>query len=369
MRRKKRILIAPLDWGLGHAARCIPIIREIIAQDHEPVIAADGRAYDLLKSEFPELKILRLKGYHPVYPKESNMVWTMLLQAPRFLYRIAWEYFALKPLIKKHSIDIVISDNRYGLWSSEIPSILITHQLFIKMPDAFKWMEPAVNKLNHFFIHRFHQCWVPDIAGDESLSGLLSHGKSELSNVRFIGMLSRMKWAGDNGSGARGQGQGAGSGRYSLLVLLSGPEPQRSILEKEIMPQIDRLGLQTLVVRGITEENERNFINDELEMVSHLTSEKLNEALLAAEVVVCRSGYSTLMDIAAIGKKAILIPTPGQTEQEYLAKRFDEKKLAIVQQQGNLNLKEALEKLEEMAFVPIKFSGEDYKKEIAELVG
>ncbi len=349
MKRKKIILIAPLDWGLGHASRCIPIIRELLTQGHEIILATDGRALELLKSEFPQLKSIWLHGYHPVYPKGKNMVMKMAVQTPKFLFAIAREYFLLKKIIREHSIDIVISDNRYGLFSNEKPAVLLTHQLFILMPSPLKWMELTVNRVNHFFIKKFYRCWVPDMQGDENLSGSLSHGPNIPSNVEFIGTLSRFSIT-------------PSEKKYDLLVLLSGPEPQRTILEEKIINQIKQMPLHTLIVRGITEENKSVQLTELIETISHLTSEKMNEALLQADAVICRSGYSSIMELASLGKSAILIPTPGQTEQEYLAERIGEQGFFVLQKQDSLNVQEGLLKLKQLRNPKIPFEGNLFKE-------
>lgn len=344
MKRKKTILIAPLDWGLGHASRCIPIIREIIAQGHEIVIATDGRALELLKAEFPQVKCIKLQGYNPVYPKNEKMVVKMALQTPKFLFAIAREHFLMKKIISEHSIDLVISDNRYGLWSNEKTSVLLTHQLFIQMPSAMKWMESYVNRLNHFFIKKFHHCWVPDLQGGENLSGNLAHGANIPSNVEYIGTLSRFSIV-------------PSEKKYDLLVLLSGPEPQRTILEEKIINQVKQMPLHSLIIRGVTEEIKRTQLTEMIEIVSHLTSEKMNEALLQADAVICRSGYSSVMELASLGKSAILIPTPGQTEQEYLAEKLSEQGLFVLQKQDSLNLQESLLKLKRLKSLKIPYEG------------
>ncbi len=364
MADKKRILVAPVDWGLGHATRCIPIIKEIISQGHEVLIAADGRAYDLLKNEFATLPIIRLKGYHPVYPENDAMVFKMLLQVPKFLFAILREHFRLKTLIRDYFIDTVISDNRYGLWSREKTSVFITHQLFIKMPAYLLWLEPLVNRLNHFFIKRFHQCWIPDVAGEKNLSGELSHRENIPSKVEFIGILPRL-----HRSVPPVLKGNASLKKYDLLVLLSGPEPQRTILENEIMKQLFHLSMHTLVVRGVTEENQSEKLNDFVEVISHLTTKKLREALEQSEAVVCRAGYSSLMELVSLQKKALIIPTPGQTEQEYLAARCRQKKYFVVQEQGNINLPEAVTRWRSEKFDSISFDEEAYKIALAGLIG
>jgi len=179
-------------------------------------------------------------------------------------------------------------------------------------------------------VEKFDECWVPDAEGADNLSGALSQNE-QLKKVKFIGILSRMK--------PRHLPQ-----KYDCLALLSGPEPQRTFLEMKIVEQAKKLPLQFLIVQGKTEQTRHFFIAKNIEVYSYLTSKELNGTLLASEIVICRSGYSSLMDLVTLKKKAILIPTPGQTEQAYLAKRFFAQGLFWVQSQENLNLKEALEK-------------------------
>lgn len=357
MAHKKKILIAPLDWGLGHATRCIPIIREIIALGHEPIIASDGRSLDLLHSEFPGLTIIRLPGYNPVYPKNGSMFPKMGLQVPKFLFAIAREHYQLKKIIRNYSIDAIISDNRYGCWSEKVKSVLITHQVFIRMPSGMGWMQPAFNLPNHFFIRQYHACWVPDEAGDMNLSGELSHGKIP-AKVRYIGLLSRFQL---NHAEENPKHDG-----YDLLALLSGPEPQRTILEKKIIRQSTDSKIRTLIVRGITEENNQLRLNEFVEMASHLKSEQLGKAISRAKAVICRSGYSSLMDLIALQKKAIIIPTPGQTEQEYLAERCGNADYFLPQKQSEIDLNEALSQFERTTLPRIPAN--TFRKELIELI-
>ncbi len=357
MAHKKKILIAPLNWGLGHATRCIPIIQEIIALGHEPIIASDGRSCDLLHSEFPGLTIIRLPGYNPVYPKNGNMFLKMGLQVPKFLLAIAREHDQLKKIIHNYSIDAIISDNRYGLWCKKVKSVLITHQVFIRMPSGMRWMRFVFNLPNHFFIRQYHACWVPDEEGEMNLSGDLSHGKMP-ANARYIGLLSRFQL-----NHAEDNPEHTG---YDLLALLSGPEPQRTILEKEIIKQSTISKIRTLIVRGVTEENNREKLNEFVEMVSHLKSEALGEAISKAKAVICRAGYSSLMDLIALQKKAIIIPTPGQTEQEYLAERCDDAAYFLSKKQSEIDLNEALSQFESTKLPRIPVN--TFRKELIELL-
>ncbi|TAK44576.1 MAG: glycosyltransferase [Saprospiraceae bacterium] len=337
----KRILVAPLNWGLGHATRCIPIIRELQKQGAEVVLASDGRALALLRQEFPALTAIVLPGYNIHYPG-ANMILNMTRQLPGILWAACRETQAARQLVTRHEISGIISDNRYGCHSRVVRSVFITHQLNIKVaksgcptpghsPASSFLLEKIANRFNRRYLRRFDECWIPDVEGEPNLSGELGHSQAgeEPGSFKYIGALSRMH----NFEVPR---------KYDAIAVLSGPEPQRSYLEKEIIGQARRLPFRFLVVQGKTETMVRQFIEKNIEVVSHLASEELNNALLASGVFIGRSGYSSIMDLAKTGRPAILIPTPGQTEQEYLAARFSRQGVFCVQEQGHLDLAEGL---------------------------
>ncbi len=325
---KKRILICPLNWGLGHATRCIPIINELIKQGHYITIAADEGPLKLLQKEFPGLTFIVFPNYSIRYPSDSNMAVSILMQSPRIVYSIYKEHKELKKIIAAHKMDVVISDNRFGLWNKGVKSIFITHQLFIKTPFAHRF----TNAINHWFIKQYDECWVPDTEGEINLSGELSHGQKQFSNVKFIGSLSRFNKQ-ENGF----------EKKWDVLVILSGPEPQRSIFENIVLQQLKQTSLKTLIVKGIASAEEVwEEVNSNITSVSHLPAKQLETAILSSEIIVSRSGYSTIMDLVALGKKAIFVPTPGQTEQEYLAERFMKTGICFSQTQQEFNLEMAL---------------------------
>lgn len=330
MDRKKKILVAPLDWGLGHATRCIPVIEELLNQDTTVVIAADERPYDLLKREFPFLEFVRLPGYAIRYPEGDGIAAEMIRQIPRIISVTYQEHRSLRKLIKELGLDAVISDNRFGLFSRKIPCAYITHQLRIIMPPQLEWASPFVYSLNKFLIGRYTECWIPDHRGDQNLSGKLSHGAPLPHNASFIGPLTRFKLLAKIKK------------EIEVLIVLSGPEPQRTALENILLEQLKTLTTNVLVVRGIPETSQRIKLSESISIVSSLDSKALNKAMLSSEIIISRPGYSTIMDIAALGCKAVLIPTPGQTEQEYLAEELERKKLFYVQRQEHFDLQEAL---------------------------
>ena len=340
MNSSKRILVAPLNWGLGHATRCIPIIRELQQQGAEVLLASDGRALQLLREEFQHLPYHTLPAYEITYPF-SSMLWSIGWQIPKILRAIKREHAAIDQIIQRERIDAIISDNRFGCFSKKVKTVFLTHQLMIKMP--YQWLEKPVNWGNHFWIRQFDECWIPDFFGDHNLSGDLSdykrNGSRNFKNKgvredpKFIGILSRMK-------------AGLPTKKYRAIFILSGPEPQRTYLEEKILKQIEKMPERFLIVQGKTEFKSSEVLNNHIEIVSFMTSPQLNQAILDSEIVVSRSGYSTLMDLANLHKKALLIPTPGQTEQEYLANRFFESGIFYCQSQKNLNLTVDLEKAE-----------------------
>jgi uncharacterized protein (TIGR00661 family) len=347
-----KILVAPLDWGLGHATRCIPIIKYLLEKKCKVIIGADGRPLQLLQKEFPALEFVTMPGYNMVYPRNGSMALKIATQIPKILTGIKREHELLKRIIKEKKIDAVISDSRFGLWSKELPCVFITHQLMVKSPIG----EKIIHRLNKNYISKYSECWIPDYAGENNLSGDLSHKFPLPENAKFIGALSRFI----NGF--------IEPKKYDLLVILSGPEPQRTVFEKKILLQVKEVEKKILIVQGITEKNEKRKISENVEMISHLISEELQKQILSSEIILSRPGYSTVMDLAVLGKKAIFVPTPGQTEQEYLASYFSEKKIAYSVSQNKFDLKIALEESGKYKGFTEKYSGEEFKKAVDDFI-
>lgn len=329
--KNKNILICPLDWGLGHATRCVPLIRKLKEMGCNLLIAADGRSYEFMKIEFPELTLIRFPGYEVRYPSDDNMVIKMLLQLPALLWGVLQENRRLKKLVRKHNIDLVISDNRFGLWNNAIPSVYITHQITIKCPVSIHWLEPVLYHIHRFVIAKYSECWIPDSPDENNLSGDLSHQRPLPTNTKFIGSLSRFSRV-----------DVPEKKKFNLAVILSGPEPQRTQLEQIILEQLENMNLVSIVIAGKTECNILKEHKGNLTVVSHLKSAEMQEILCSSDVALARSGYSTIMDLAVLGLKAVLVPTPGQTEQEYLAVRLMEKGIYYSTTQNSLNITEAI---------------------------
>ena len=352
-----RVLVAPLNWGLGHATRCVPIIRELLRRKCEVVIAADGYPLRFLRQEFPHLEWVEFEGLKVEYSKGQSQVGAMLRQLSSFLRDIWREHKELKKIVERYEIDVVVSDNRFGLWCKGVHSVYVTHQLMVKMPRGLKWMERPVWLFHRWFIGHYDECWVPDLEGEDNLSGDLSHKYPLLKNTRFIGPLSRFSAEGIEWEDVRVEAEALDlKPRYDVVAVLSGPEPHRTNLEREITDnrlQITDNRLQIvvnsqqtltpseqssrppktggqykivnsqqslLIVQGLPADDLRLAEHrDGVDYIPHLPTKLLQWYMQEAEEIVCRSGYSSIMDLYTIGRKAHLIPTPGQTEQIYLA--------------------------------------------------
>lgn len=351
----KKVLVSPLDWGLGHATRCIPIIKTLINKNIEVWIAAEGQILSLLQKEFPNLNYLHLRGYRIKYSKKrQTFFFRMALQIPKILTTYFYEKRWLKKAQLQYQFDAVISDNRPGLVRPKIPCIYITHQLNIK--TGIPILDPVANKLHHYFIRKFTEWWVPD-AEENGLAGALARPKNISKKIHYIGPLSRMDKCGPT------------QNNYELLCILSGPEPQRTLLEKILIREATALGKKTLFVRGLPSPTETPpFQSPGIEFKNHLAASALNHAICTSKVIVSRCGYTTVMDLAKLQKPAILIPTPGQAEQEYLAIYLSEKSYFITARQQDFSLREQLNKLSRTPLRIMDINFNHYKTLITQLV-
>ena len=352
---QKTILIAPLDWGLGHAARCIPIIKELQSYHIRIIIAADDPVKTMLKQEFPQLLFIDLSGYKIQYSR--NKKWfhlKILFQLPQIITGIIKEHNWLKKTVKKYTVDAVISDNRFGLYHSTIPSVYITHQLFIKTGNGLS--EKIAQKIHGWFIKKYKQCWVPDFDGAVNIAGVLSHPNVLPANVKYIGCLSRFEKT------------ATVKKEINLLIILSGPEPQRTIFENILFAQLKEYTGKVLFVRGLpTMCQDLVFTNEsglqkEIIIKNYLSASELNTALQSAELVLCRSGYTSVMDLLKLNQKAVLVPTPGQTEQEYLAAYLSQQQIFCTASQEGFLLQDVINKVNSFSYQIPVYDMELYKK-------
>ncbi|MGZ3884034.1 MAG: glycosyltransferase [Bacteroidia bacterium] len=309
MFKGKTILVAPLDWGLGHATRCVPLVRQLSAENIV-ILGSTPLLKPLFDEEFPELKQVALPAYDISYSKLLPLWLKLSLDSPRITKVIADEHRILGTLADELKPDVVISDSRFGFHTEKAQSVFITHQLFLKSPV----LNPIAQNINKNYILKFDEVWVPDYEeAAKSLSGELSHAAVHFhDNVKYIGPQSRL---------AEGDPKTAEQ-TNDILILLSGPEPERSTLEEALLEKFKNTDKKIVLVRGTQKENSRQLAvrAPGIRVYDFPAKYELRQLILSSQKIICRSGYSTLMDLHLLGKKnLLLVPTPGQTEQEYLA--------------------------------------------------
>ena len=329
------MLIAPLDWGLGHATRCIPLISYLKDQQIRVLVSGEGSIKSLLQQEFPDIEMLPLKGYNIKYSRDGKrFLVNMLFQIPKMIYSVWHENRWLKKTIKKYDIDAVISDNRLGCFNNSVHTVFITHQLNIKTGNSFT--DKIIRRINYFFINQYDECWIPDYPFENNLAGELSHPNIiPCKPMRYIGVLSRF------------QPDKTVVKKNKLCIILSGPEPQRTILENKIIQGLDCFAESVIIVRGIPDKIPTlKNLHSNIIQYNHQNAAALSNIIQESEIIIARSGYSTMMDLMTLQQKAILIPTPGQTEQEYLAAYLNDKALCYAVSQDEFNLSESLKKID-----------------------
>ncbi|MEX1133031.1 MAG: glycosyltransferase [Flavobacteriales bacterium] len=325
-----RILVAPLDWGLGHSTRCIPIIQRLLELDAVPVIGADRGPLAVLTGEFPHLEHVQLPGVNIRYGKGRNQLWSMARQFPAMLRSVQAERALFDRIRRDLRLDAVISDQRFGIRSSDLPSVIVTHQVFPFTPIA----QAALRKVNLHQIARFDRCWIMDEPDAPGLAGDLSHGKTLPANARYIGTVSRMRPDGPRTERS-----------FRVVAVISGPEPQRTLLEQLLTDQLQRLTGEHLLVQGLPANSGTEQLGN-VTKVPHMNASELAAQLAASEFIVSRSGYTTLMDLVALDRTALVIPTPGQAEQEYLGELHARTGRFTVQRQHKMDLAAGLKHLD-----------------------
>ncbi len=318
-----KILIAPLNWGLGHASRCIPLIQQWLNEGHEVVLGGDGDSLLLLRRHFPQLRFCPLASLRLQYSKSNSQVWAIARSIPHIIAWAIKDHIMLRALLQAEIFDRIISDNRFGFYSKKVESIYLTHQLHIRLPNGWRWAESIATRLHARVYARYNKVWVPDRNGGEnSLAGELSIlSDREIksyhldSKIEYIGPLSRF---------SNQRREITPTEIYHTVCILSGLEPQRSLLEQELIKRYQDSKERVLIIRGVIGTPNMRITHRQISIIPTLNDKELAQVLLHATHIVARSGYSTIMDFEALGvlHKAELIPTPGQPEQEYLAQKY-----------------------------------------------
>jgi uncharacterized protein (TIGR00661 family) len=301
----KKIIVAPLNWGLGHASRCMPIIQFLLENNFTPIIASDGKALLFLQKEFPTLDFLELPSYHISYAK--NLKFGLLFQVPKILKAVKKEHqFINEFIFKNKDVVGVISDNRFGVRSASVHSVYITHQI-----NVFSGFTTFISsKIHQRIIKKFDECWIPD-SQNHQLSGKLSEDTNKTLHLKFIGALSRFS-------------KQNLPIKNNVLIVLSGIESQRKSLEEKLLNEFKHYKGKVVLVQGKIEAEQNVREENGISIYNYLLSSELEKKISQSNLIVCRSGYSSIMDVAVLEKKAFLIPTPNQPEQEYLARHLEQ---------------------------------------------
>jgi uncharacterized protein (TIGR00661 family) len=326
MATTKKVLICPQHWGLGHVTRTIPVIQYFVRNNYDVILACSGAGSELLRREFPQFKLYEIPDYGINYPYNS-MVINITLQFFKMHIAIVKEHFAIKKICKEEKIDLIVSDARLGASQKNIPSVIIAHHLHFDL--GMKVIEWICDTWMKMFYLTFDQLWIPDLPGFNNLSGDLAHLYKSKKRY-FLGILTRFKKLDVEK-------------KYDYAIMLSGPEPPRTILEDILLNQLsDLMPEKCILIRGILNgvslEKYKDKYQENLEIKDFVNGAELNEIMCASDFIICRSGYSTLLDLAIIHKPALLIPTPGQPEQEYLSRELERKKLFHSVEQKKIQL-------------------------------
>ena len=340
----KRILVSPLSWGLGHATRDLPIIRYLLERGHQVTIAATGRALSLLQQEVPQCEFVHLEDYPPPYSSGRYFVPKFLAMAPIMLWAIEEESVHVRRIFRRTKFDLILSDNRFRVRSRHIPSFVIAHQLRFMTPPAIHYMDFVTEFFNYVYLSPFDRIIVPDVPHETvNLAGRLAH------QMRWLKRSNKVYYAGVLSSVSRMDVPQD----VDLFMSISGPDPPRAQLEKIFLERVGEVKAGRVVITlGKPEASTTRQIGDRITVHDFLDRARQGEMMNRAQMVVCRSGYTTVMELAELGKKALLIPTPGQTEQEYLGRYYAQRGYFHCVSQYDLDLVRDIERARQMSGLP-----------------
>jgi UDP:flavonoid glycosyltransferase YjiC (YdhE family) len=321
--------ISPLNWGLGHSTRDIPIIKELLGHGHEVTVGTSGNALALLKKECPECNFILFKDYPAPYSSTRFFLPKFVANIPVLLKAMSDERKKLANILTDNKYDLIISDNRMGVYSHDIPSYFITHQLRFSLPNYLYPFEMMTLPVNSLFHKNFAGIIVPDTCPNgNNLSGKLCRSNLDATNQRtyFSGILTSTEKMNVNED-------------LDFLIIVSGPEPQRKKLEEIILRQVQMLPGDKVVLLGSPQKEDNLKMDKHTTVYSYISNEEKVELMNRACFIISRSGYTTMMEMAELEKKhGLFTPTPGQTEQEYLSRYYARQGWFLSRSQYKINL-------------------------------
>jgi uncharacterized protein (TIGR00661 family) len=345
--QKKKVFIAPLNWGLGHATRILPIIKRLLSNDFYVYIAASGRSREVLQKEISDCVFLDFPQYPIKYPRTRFFVTRfMLVIFPQMIIAMFKEQRMLRKLHGKYRFDLIISDNRFALKLEGVRCLLLSHQLRYKLPWPIHKMEWLPEYFNYYHFKKYDLIIVPDAESEQNLTGELSHDMRYLAKEKlyYSGILTDLD-----------ESELKKNKVIDYFVIVSGPEPQRTKFERMILSQLGDLKGRVVVTLGIPEKKYKIRMGN-AEIYTYLNRQHITHCMFNSNLIISRPGYTTVMEMVVLGKKGLFIPTPGQIEQEYLAKHFMEKKWCFSTSQYGFNMCTALQSAEKYSGFPDNFS-------------
>jgi hypothetical protein len=295
------------------------LAKKLRASGNNILIGAGREHLAFFRRELPGLTYIDFPGFKPGYSRYLPQYLKLLFDIPLLIFHSVREHKNLKRIIREHTIDMVISDNRFGLWNNEVRSVYITHMPRIPFPGFFRFLEFTGILLHRMIIKRYSLCYIPDLPGEQNVSGRLSHGLRLPSNVRYIGLLSRL-------SDVETGGNENPVNVTHNTVILSGPEPQKEILRNKLYNIFRDKEPVTVFLGGNPDGAGEILREGNIIWYGHPDASQMKELILTSKSIIARAGYTSIMELISLGRSALLIPTPGQTEQEYLARSLTEKR-------------------------------------------
>lgn len=292
----KRILISPLDWGMGHTARCVSIIRQLIGQKNTIYFAGNEAQCSFMKREFPQIQVEFIDGYNVTLDSKKSSYLQMINQLIKIKKSIKAEHLFVEKFVSQEKIDVVISDNRYGFFSEKTKNIFLAHQLNLQLPFLSKFVNSQLKSR----IEKFDCIWIPD-SKSEPVCGDLTNAKFDIPKI-VIGHLCRFENI-------------PAPIKYEYLGIVSGPEPERSRFANVLAEFLAKKNQKAALVGA-------KVIDQDIHCIENPSTIELQELINSSSYIVSRAGYTTIMEMLVLKKNAILIPTPNQFEQEYLAKNI-----------------------------------------------
>lgn len=323
------VFVSPLNWGLGHASRDVPIIRELLRHGHEVTVGASGNALVFLKKEFPECRFIQFEDYPIPHNNGRIFLPTYTAYIPTLIDAYLSERKKAERIFSQNTFDLIISDSRSGVFSGQVPSIQITHQLQQSLPLIAWPLELLGVYIQADAFSKFARIVVPDNSpGRGALAG-------KLSRTLIPALRDRIYYSGIMASVRKEPVKKD----IDYLIVISGMEPQRTALEKILMRQIPLLPGRKVILLGKPAADKIRTLEDGTVIYSFISSEEKSRLMSRACFIICRSGYTTMMDIAEAGlKSGLFIPTPGQWEQEYLSRYYEDEGWFFSRSQHGLRL-------------------------------